>query len=300
MRILFSGLPYFGKKLVQELKKSDPKNSYVFCDTYYSLKDKIKFFLLLPFANRVVSFNGVSSNSRSLNLVSFWSKKIKMQWHGSDVSMVSVNKSLGKFTPKYIQRSQSFTDAPWLKEELNELGIQSEILHFKYVELVENKTPFSNNHVLTYFAEGKEKFYGLEILNALAKNFPDTMFHVIGSSGKNSESEKNVKFYGWVNQNKVKELMDSIPIYLRICEHDGYSLSVLEAMANGNYVIYNRPMPFTNYVSGLKDIEVVLKKIQQELNSNNFARNTLGHDWLRENHSREVVMSGFIKKILAD
>ena len=75
MLVLVNGLPLFSKRLVKDLNSLDKNNTYVFADTYYSLWDKIKFFTLLPFSKIVISFNGVSDNSGSLNWVLKFKKK---------------------------------------------------------------------------------------------------------------------------------------------------------------------------------------------------------------------------------
>src|SRR5687768_13231124 len=125
MKILFSGLPYFGKKLVQELREIDPANTYVFCNTYYSKKDQLKFLFHLITAKKVVSFNGASSKSGSLDWALRFKKKLIMQWHGSDVLTLREN-ILGRnnSASKYTQQAISYTDAPWLKSELKELGVE--------------------------------------------------------------------------------------------------------------------------------------------------------------------------------
>ncbi len=295
MKILFTGLPYFGKRLVAELNVIDPKNKYVFCDTYYSRKDQLRFLWHLLSAKRVVSFNGASSESGSLNWVLRLKKDLIMQWHGSDVLSAKQNLVNGNFTRKYIDASRSYTDAPWLLDELKSLKIDAKILHFKSVELKKKSAPFLSKDVLTYLSKGKELYYGYKALVTLATEFSDTIFHVVGTDGVNLNAPQNIKFYGWVSQIHLEELMDLAPIYLRFCEHDGYSLSVLQALANGNYVIYNNAIPFVNLATSEESLKLILDGIQKSLALSNGKRNNQADSFLLEFHQAKVVLENYSK-----
>ena len=49
MRVLINGLPFFGRKLANELQKYDTHSSYIFLDTYNSKWAQLLFFIYLPF-----------------------------------------------------------------------------------------------------------------------------------------------------------------------------------------------------------------------------------------------------------
>ena len=85
MRVLINGLPLFAKRLADELQKYDPQSSYIFLDTYNSKWAQLLFFIYLPFSDCVISMNGVTDNSGSLNLVLKWKKKLILQWMGTDI-----------------------------------------------------------------------------------------------------------------------------------------------------------------------------------------------------------------------
>lgn len=82
MRVLINGLPLFAKRLADELQKYDHKSSYIFLDTYNSKWAQLLFFIYLPFSDCVISMNGVTDNSGSLNLVLKWKKKIDSSMDG--------------------------------------------------------------------------------------------------------------------------------------------------------------------------------------------------------------------------
>jgi len=297
MKILFTGLPYFGKKLVAELKEFDKENSYYFFDTYYSKIDKVKFLFHLITAHKVVSVNGVSSKSGSLDWVVQLRKKIILQWQGSDV-LTAKNNSKGRgLNRKYIDYGISFTDAPWLKDELSALNISADILHFKHVQHSNNLSPFTTNDAVSYLAEGKEKFYGIDHLIKLASDFPSIKFHIIGSKGEGFIVPENLIFYGWISKERVNQLLNEHPIFIRLTEHDGYSLSVMEAIANGNYVLWNQLHECVQYVADMKELVSGFAKLIELVNSSGNARNLRNIEWAKTNLNKEKILTEYITKI---
>ena len=120
MRILSNGLPFFSRKLAKDLNAFDEENSYVFYDTYYSKWEQFKFLLALPFAGAVLSSNGVSDKSKSLDLALFFRKKLLMQWHGTDVQLAVERQKNNTINRKYIDAAQHIVSAPWFVDELKD------------------------------------------------------------------------------------------------------------------------------------------------------------------------------------
>ena len=298
MKILFTGLPYFGKQLVADLNAFDPSNRYVFCNTYYSKTDQLKFLWHLLSAKKVVSFNGVTSESRALNWALRFKKPLIMQWHGSDVLTAQENHRTGKFTRKYIDAATSYTDAPWLKNELTGLKIDAGILAFKHVSVKNAGAAFPTSDVLAYIAQNDELFYGIDHVISLAKEFPDMQFHVVGTDGKKFGQLPNVQFYGWVSEEKFGALLNTCPVFLRLPKHDGYSLSVLRAIANGNYVIWNYPHPASVLVEDSKEISEKFWEVVLQLRQNNGARNKFGMDWAKEHLDRKKILQAYVQVLL--
>lgn len=298
MKIVFTGLPYFSEKLVKELNEFDKKNYYLFFNTYYSFIDRLKFIFHTINADLIVSFNGVSANSKALNFAILLNKKIWMQWHGSDVSIAKKAFKNNTIQLKYINHSKHFTDATWLQKELTEIGINSEIIHFKHVECKDGNKSFITSNILTYMGEGKEAFYGLDIISDFAKKYPSTKIHIVGSSGNKIDTlSENIIFHGWVDKNKMEELFHQNAIFVRLTEHDGNSLSVIEALANGNEVIWSQPHDMTNLANNLDQFEKKVLELQKEITERDFKANIRNIGWARENANKEMVLKKLIEKI---
>jgi glycosyltransferase involved in cell wall biosynthesis len=296
MKILVTGLPYFGKKLVNELREFDRENKWLFFDTYYSKMDRIRFIFHLLTADRVVSINGVSSKSGSLDWVISLKKKLVLQWQGSDVSIAVQNYRSGKFNRKYVDYGVSFTDAEWLKKELSAIDVRAGILPFKHLAVTDRSAPFRTTDVLSYIAQDNEKFYGIEQIEALATNFPSVNFHIVGSNGQALKSPANVIYHGWVQQDKMKALLNEHAIFLRLTAHDGYSLAVMEAIANGNYVIWNNPHPVAIDASG-QNYQQLFGDLLKHITDNALSRNRLAMQWAKENLDRELILDRYSKTI---
>lgn len=296
MKIIFTGLPYFSSKLVKELKNYDKSNNYYFFNTYYSKRDQLLFLLHTINADLIISFNGVTSKSKALDWAILWNKKIVMQWHGTDVMQAIQSKNTKQFKSKYINHSHSYTDAIWLKNELKEISIEAQLLHFKHFDIQHiNTIDFTTTDVLTYIAQDKEQFYGIEPIKKLACLFPQITFNIVGSNGDNdSQKTENIIYHGWVDQHKMQELKNSCPIFIRFTEHDGYSLSILEAIANGNYVIWNHPHPRVNYATNTDGMIKALNNCIEQIKANPkpLKKNI---EWIAQNANKETILNQLIE-----
>ena len=76
MNIVVNGLPYFSKKLVDDLQAFAPQHRFRFYDTYNSKFEQLKFGLALRKADLVIPMNGVSDPSGSMDLAVKMKKKI--------------------------------------------------------------------------------------------------------------------------------------------------------------------------------------------------------------------------------
>lgn len=297
MLILVNGLPLFSQRLVKDLNLLDPNNRYIFTNTYYSKIDKIKFIFLLLFAKIVISFNGVSDESGSLNWVIRFKKKLMMQWQGTDVSLAVERYKSNTLNKKYIDYATHFTDAPWLKDELKDVLKSIEILPFKYIETNQYPEKFAKISVLSYIGKGREEFYGYEIIKASAKANPDIDFHIIGIDGKNLDKIENIYFYGWITDQEVKRIMKSSPIFVRLTQHDGNSLAVAEALSYGCEVIWSYPFKKCYLANSIDELNQNILDLSQKIKLRNYEPNFDNIKFVKENYIKKQVIGNYIKTI---
>lgn len=299
MRVIITGLPYFGKILQSDLANYDSKNSYQFFNTYYSVIDRIKFALYLPFSDVVISLNGVSDQSGSLDLAIKFKKKIMMLWQGTDVLLAQKRAKDSSINSKYIDYSTHFSDSKYLIEELQEIGINANLLYFKHLD--SHITPVERYEcisVYSYIAEGKEEFYGLDVLLPIFEKFPEIEFKIFGTNGKSYPKFANVTYYGWVDNDTYQDISIHTPIFIRLTEHDGYSRSVLEALSFGNEVIWNMKNEMCHFVHRDSiEVESKLSEVIQRLKNRELSNNTDNINWVKQNLSKSKIIPNFISMI---
>lgn len=296
MRFIFNGLSYFGKKLVGELNEFAPQHSFYFFDTYASKVEQIKFALALPFSDLVISMNGVSDKSGSLNLVMKLKKKLLMQWHGTDVLIALENAKKNKLNRRYIDYATHITDASWMRDELNTIGIECDLISYKWIVAENISEKFIGLGAYSYLAEGRELFYGWKTIYEIAIKHSDVLFYIAGTTGEKLEQLPNIKFLGWVNDGKMKELREQLPIFIRMPEHDGYSLSVLEALSCGNEVIWTMPHEQC-HLADQNNARDLFNKSINDLKVRVLTRNKNNISFIRNNFSREKILSKFLNKL---
>lgn len=296
MKVVISGLPFFGKKLAQDLNTLKTKHTFLFYNTYESTLDKLKFFFSLLSADIVISMNGVTDKSGSLDWAILLKKKIWMQWQGTDVLNAIKRKKEGNLELKYINKSYQSTDAEWLLEELKSIKITCEINHFKWTEYKSLSPNFSKIAAYSYMIEGKEAFYGWNRLENLAINNPEIEFKIVGTFGKNLKHYKNVHFLGWVNKADFEQMRMETPIFIRLPQHDGYSVSVIDALAAGNEVMWSIQHPNCYFATTKNDL-TVFHEIVSKLNQNGLKRNNENIEFAYTNFSKEHNLKIFTRKL---
>lgn len=297
MKILINGLPYFSERLAKDLNGLKSGHSFRFIDTYNSRIAKLKFALQIPYSDGMISMNGVTDQSGSLDLAIRNRKKIWMQWQGTDVLLALKRAKEGTINRKYIEHSNHFTDAPWLAEELKSIGIDAEIIQYKWLPQIEATSKFQQLAAFSYLAQNREEFYGWESIKNLAIKLPDVPFYIVGSNGNNLiDIPKNVIFKGWVDHQEMKKYQREIPIFIRLTEHDGFSLSVLEAFAFGAEVIWTQPHELVHHISS-NLFEVAFENAHQKILENEFKPNLNNINYIKDNFQKLDVLNKLIKKM---
>lgn len=297
MRVLISGLPLFSKRLAEDLQEFDPTSSYVFLDTYNSKLAQLKFLLLLPFTDCVISMNGVTDNSGSLNWVLRLKKKLVMQWMGTDVILALERFRKGTIDRKYIDYAQNRVDATWLKEELNELELSAELVDFKYFFPGEPLAKFEKNAVMSYVAEARQDFYGIEMIFQAANRFPEIDFLLYGMKDTKYKFPKNVKLMGWTTEAEFAKGLKSTSVFLRLPKHDGFSASVIEAMGFGCEVFWTFPGPNAINVKNSEELIDKLAMTFQVIEARDFRPNLNSREFVLDKFNKEKVIKNYIKTL---
>ena len=90
------------------------------------------------------------------------------------------------------------------------------------------------------------------------------------------------------------QIYNKISILIRIPEHDGLSLMLLEALIKGKNVIYCYDFPYTKKATSFEELDEKFKQII----SYNPEPNTKGHDYIMKEYNMEDIKNKLKKIIL--
>jgi hypothetical protein len=297
MLVLINGLPLFSKRLADDLGRFDSKSKYVFCDTYNSKLQQLKFLLLLPFADAVISMNGVTDNSGSLNAVLKFKKKLIMQWQGTDSLLAVERFKNGTIKRDYIDHAFHFVDSPWLFDEVSSIQLKPQQVPFKFAD---EKTPVANYNglsAMTYIADSRQAFYGIHQFKAVAEFNPTIEFKLFGVVNPEVQLPSNVKLFGWVPSAIFQNHLRETPIFFRLAAHEGFPVSVIEAMSFGCEVIMTSPYIYSHQAKTNEEVLNAFEKVKQLVSSRNLIPNHDLINMVNRDYKRETILSNYIGKI---
>ncbi|HPS56326.1 MAG TPA: hypothetical protein PLP05_12075 [Sedimentisphaerales bacterium] len=214
---------------------------------------------------------------RGKQIVSHWIGTDVMRYHGK----MNPFKHLGVWVHQHLVGIQ-LADSEIIQDELRGIGIESNLLRLLPEAIIGHITPLPEQPViLSYWDDQRFDFYGGDIVMLLAKAFPEVKFVILRATGKGLENvPPNVQFSGLIDN--VSEIYRSSTCLIRIPKHDGLSAMVLEAMANGRYVIYNKKCPFTSFAndfdSARKSLENILREQQPNIEGAEYVKKNFNID----------------------
>ena len=297
MRILINGLPLFAKRLAEELRKFDSDSTYVFLDTYNSKWAQLKFFLLIPFSDCVISMNGVTDNSGSLNLILKWKKKLILQWQGTDALLAMQRYENKTIDRKYIDYGHNFVDSEWLMDEVKSIDVKPVYQHFKSIVVEPNNYDYTKISVMSYVAENRQAFYGMQKISEIAAVFPGIDFHLYGLTKSEFSTTSNVYLHGWVKPEEFEKHLRKTPIFLRLTEHDGFSVSVIEALGAGCEVIMSLPFELTYLARNSAEAIEGMYKLIQKVENRGMKPNNEMMELVKTRYNPETLATNYIQKI---
>lgn len=296
-RILIVGLPLFAKRVQKSLSQFDENNNYLVFNTYYNFWDRLKFLFHIPKADVVYSINGTLSGSKVFDLAFKYNKKIVLHWVGTDVLQAKEQHQNGRYDKRFFNVTH-LADAPWLVDELREIGIHAEVRFLSGYQTHKNAPPLpAQFEVLTYIPENKGEFYGKNEIMELAQKMPDVTFKIAGTSSPWVGATANIKFLGWV-ENLSAEIENSV-VCIRYLKHDGMSQFVLESLTLGRHVLYNYKMKGVIHVPALRQMVDALMELKQKFDAGNLELNTVGRQFIENECNEKAVLSDLKNSILS-
>lgn len=216
-------------------------------------------------------------------------------WIGTDVQNAQRDFLLGHHTRFFddAQDAVHIAGAPWLKEELSAVGVQSDVLLFPEPlpsdsEILPLPESFS---LLTYVTDARHELYGGKQIYDAACALPSVRFDVVGGNGSWVKQQlPNLRFHGWVSE--MPQFYARATVVLRLVQHDGLGATVKEALVYGRHVIYSYPVPFTQKAEFDNTVQLksLIETFQRLHETGKLLPNTDGREYaLREWDERKLV-----------
>lgn len=134
-----------------------------------------------------------------------------------------------------------FAGAPWLAKEMEALGLSATFVPVPALLPEWNPPPLPERPAfLCYLPEGRESFYGWPLLEQAARRLPSVHFLIIKHKPI-ADAPANIEFIGSVPFADMAAVYARATGIIRLPEHDGMAMTVLEALAYGRHVIWNYP-----------------------------------------------------------
>ena len=275
------GLVCFDTQKTQ-LKDMIESDQFKVVDLNFNQKNKLKKLLFLMNNIRKVDIiyfgYGCYKMNPYLKIAKLYNKKVITHWIGSDVLKIKNNKNIDK-VQSYI--SYNLTCSPVLKDELSDIGITVEEVAIIPTNMSGDYSKLPKKHgVMMYLPKGSEDFYGIKYLEYAAKQFKSIQFYVVGNDNDTLHL-KNVCFLGKIPTEEMNDLYDKTSILIRLPEHDGLSLMLLESLIKGKEVIYCYDFPHTRHVTNINE----LKRELDDIISKKPKHNVEGHDYVLEKYN---------------
>ena len=183
--------------------------------------------------------------------------------------------------------------ASWLQEELSTIGIRSSVVPIVSPLVDAKPLPMPEQFtVLSYLPDFRSAFYGADIVYQLAELNPDVRFIIIAA--RKNLNLPNVEVHGRLDHRTMGSIYKESSCLVRLAEHDGLSLTVLESLARGRYVIWSYDFPHVFKARTLAQAQKALRQVKDETRPN-FE----GAEYVRTEFSLEKVKqmtkNGFLR-----
>jgi hypothetical protein len=296
MKVLVHGLRYFCKKLPGAFESNGwdiryhPATSVV--SVLALIRDLMRADLLFVWGARI-SMGRVLRAART-----FKKKKVVLFWCGSDVLRAQEEHADGALNP-WVAQQIHWAGAPWLAEEIQALGLPCEYVPITWVSSVQEIPPLPENFsVLVYMPSVRlGKLYGLPRILEVARMLPDVSFELIGLiEGQITDPPPNLKIFGRIQDNDMKEFYRRASIYWRPVSHDGLSFMSLEALSYGRYVVWSYPFPHCALAKNAAQDKAEIERLYAIHQANEFRLNQPGIDLVSQDFSPERIKEEYLER----
>ncbi len=282
------GFPYYGRYLAELINERSKKWTLEYIGESYL--GRLRSLLEMRSCDALISFSGPGPDAAVAEPARHYNVPTIVIWAGSDVLTAAGDPGTLEIIKDdgYI----NIADGAWLVDELREIGIKATYNPVTAVETPAEAAPLSRDFsVVTYLPEPRRAFYGEKSVYAVARACPEIVFNVVGDGHANAAAPPNVRFLGYVQN--MAHVLDTSTVLLRMPEHDGKSMLVLEALARGRHVIWTYDFPGVHQVASVTEAINLLRTFHEQHKRGKLELNRTGMEFVREEFSRDKIASRF-------
>lgn len=291
-KALVVGFDYYGRYLATLMNENSTRWRF-----RYRGASRLQTLLAMAdamVADAIVCFGGPGPNVALIEIARRREIPVIVIWAGSDVTIARKEHARLELFKRY--GFTNISDGPWLVDELRALGINAEYLPVTAVQPPPNITPLPQRFsVLTYLPEPRRAFYGEKAIYAIAREMPDVAFRVVGRGERNPIAPPNVEFLGYVSDMPAR--IDASTVLLRLPEHDGKSMLVLETLARGRHVVWNYDFPTVHYAPRWRDAIGILQGLKDAHDAGTLTPNVDGYRHVSQNFGRHQLAHNFERAV---
>jgi len=289
MKVLLHGLKYFCKKLPEAFQSDGCDIRFHPADSAGSLlalmRDLRRADLLFVWGARI-------SMGRVLLAARVFSKKnVILYWCGSDVLLAQTEHAKGMVSP-WLANKTHWAGAPWLAQEICELGMPCEYVPITWVPKIEDVPPLPERFsVLVYMPRVRlGELYGLARILEVARSLPHISFELLGLiEGDIPDFPPNLKIFGRIQEKDMAEFYRRATVYWRPVSHDGLSFMSLEALSYGRHVVWTYSFPHCLEAKNASQDKAAIEKLYECHQEKRLPLNRSGIEMVRRDFSRERI-----------
>ncbi|MBV8636786.1 MAG: glycosyltransferase [Candidatus Eremiobacteraeota bacterium] len=282
------GFPYYGRYLADLINERSETWRLEYRGESYAAR--LRSLLEMKRCDAVISFGGPAPDQAIADAARHYNVPVIVIWAGSDVS--AAGKDPGTLEIVKDEGHVNIADGEWLVDELREFGIEASYDPVTAIEAAAKIAPLPREfRVVTYLPEPRRAFYGEKSVYAVARACPDVSFSVVGAGHANPAAPPNVRFLGYVDN--MAHVLDTSTVLLRLPEHDGKSMLVLEALARGRHVIWTYDFPGVHHATSLTAAIQMMQALRDDHRRGTLGVNRAGHQFVQEHFSRGTIAANF-------
>ena len=299
-RVLFLGIPYFGRLLADLLSERGWDASYLARPG----KDPRNWAKLLPRVARADILYLISARidrrSPLDRILRVRSKPVIVHWVGSDARVAAKAFADRNVSARAVEMPVHWADAPWIRDDLRALGLRVEHVPLPVPNVAEEPSPLPEDfRVLMYLPEAEEHraVFDVDTILELPGALPDVQFTIFPAHSLPKPLPPNLTSVPWTDD--VNALYRDHTVYVRLTTHDGMPFTLVEALSRGRDVVYPRPFPGVTQASGLESTVNALRALRADHQTGELGLNQEGIAYVRDQYDPETVTQGLEERIRA-